>query len=310
MEVMEVEGTAGLGSGTRLMRGKDSSRILLQHLGAMSASNVGTIMGLVLGWSSAAKAVYSDPEQQELQGFAVDLEQWSWVSSLYGIGGLIGSLSVGKLVFSLGRKWVILSVGPITMAAWALHLWATSVWMLCAGRLLMGFACGACCVATPIYISEMSSPGIRGALSTYFEILLCLGILIVYTMGKFLTVYWMNVICLLFSVVHTACFVWFPDTPRWHLLHGREKAARRSLVFYRGPHYDVDDEIKLITVGIEESKATALSGWKAFSTRPARKALIITVTLMTMQQVTGVNATTFYASKLFEVSERRPPGVC
>ncbi|KAK3922194.1 Facilitated trehalose transporter Tret1-2-like protein [Frankliniella fusca] len=277
-----------------------SSRVLLQHLGALSASNVGTLFGLALGWSSAAKAIYSEAEQQRTQGFVVDLEQWSWVSSLYGLGALAGSVAFSRLVFPLGRKRVILLVGPVSAASCMLLLWASSVWMLYAGRVGQGLSSGMAAVATPIYISEMSSPDIRGALATYFEILLCLGILVMYTLGKFLAVYWVNVVCLSVGVLHSVCFMWFPDTPRWHLLHGREREARESLLFYRGRDYDVDAEIKIINDGIKESAAKAVSGWRAFSARPARKALILAVTLMTMQQVTGVNAITFYASKLFE----------
>lgn len=60
--------------------------------------------------------------------------------------------------------------------------------MLYAGRLLVGATSGAACVATPIFVCEMSQPNIRGALSTYFEILLCIGILVVYVFGMLVSV--------------------------------------------------------------------------------------------------------------------------
>lgn len=79
-------------------------------------------MGLALGWSSAAAAVLDGA-----QGMPVTLEEWSWVTSLFCVGASIGAGSVGKLVHSLGRRTVILAVGPVTLVAWALHMWASSV---------------------------------------------------------------------------------------------------------------------------------------------------------------------------------------
>ncbi|XP_034250495.1 facilitated trehalose transporter Tret1-like [Thrips palmi] len=269
-------------------------RVLVQHAGAMAAANAGTIVGLALGWSSAAAEVLDGA-----QGMPVTLDEWSWVVSLFCVGASVGAASVGRLVHSLGRKTVILAVGPVTIVAWALHLWASSVWMLYAGRLLVGAACGAACVATPIFVCEMSEPRIRGALSSYFEILLCVGILVVYVFGKLLPVLWLNVACLAVSVLHILGFMWFPDTPRWFLLRGREEDAKKALLFYRGPHYDVDAELALLKVGVKESAATP-AGWKAFGTRAAKKALAITMVLMILQQITGVNAITFYASQLFK----------
>lgn len=264
----------------------------MQHAGAIAAANTGTIFGLGLGWSSAAAAVLDGA-----QGMPVTLDEWSWVTSLFCIGCATGSAGVGGLVHSLGRRRVILAVGPLTMVAWALLLWASEVWMLYAGRLLLGVAAGAACVATPIFVSEMSEPRIRGALSAYFEILLCIGILLVYAFGK-LPVFWLNVACFAFSVLHVAGFMWFPDTPRWYLLRGREEDAKKALLFYRGPHFDVDGELVLLKAGVKES-AMASAGWKAFGSRAAKKALIITLVLMVLQSITGVNAITFYASQLF-----------
>lgn len=284
----------GLGRGPGAAPPDSRSRVLVQHAGAITAANAGTIVGLALGWSSAALAVLDGA-----QGMPVTLEEWSWVTSLFGIGAAVGALSVGTLVHSLGRKTVILAVGPATIVAWALHLWATSVWMLYVGRLLVGAASGAACVAVPIFVCEMSEPRIRGALSSYFEILLCLGILIVYVLGTIMPVFWLNVACLAFSVLHIAGFMWFPDTPRWYLLRGREVDARGSLLFYRGPAFDVDAELALLKEGVAESAATP-TGWRAFGTRAAKKALAITMVLMVLQQITGVNAITFYASKLFK----------
>lgn len=165
-----------------------------------------------MGWSSAALAVLHGA-----QGFPVSLDQWSWVSSLMPIGAAVGALPAGKLVHSLGRKPVILALGPVTLVAWALHLWASSVsceprgvnyntvsrpspspaslclcvllqvWQLYAGRTLLGAAVGAGIVVAPIFVAEVAQPAIRGALGTYFQILLCVGILAVYVFGKFVS---------------------------------------------------------------------------------------------------------------------------
>lgn len=272
-----------------------AGRVLVQHLAACAASNTAFVAGLALGWSSATLAMRTE----SVQGFPITIEEWSWVTSLYGVGGGIGAASVGRLVHVLGRRVVLLAFGPVSLAAWALILWSSSVWMLFAGRVMIGASCGAACVATPIYVCEMAHPSIRGALSTYFEILICVGIFFAYVLGKLLPVFWVNVVCLSFSVVHVLCFAWFPDTPRWYLLRGREEDARRSMLFFRGTDYDVDGEMQLIKEGVKESEGAAEGGWRVFAAPAARKALTITIILMVLQQITGVNAITFYATQLF-----------
>ena len=47
---------------------------------------------------------------------------------------------------------------------------ADAVWMLYTGRLVVGFAAGSFSVITPIYISEIAAPEIRGALGTMFQV--------------------------------------------------------------------------------------------------------------------------------------------
>ena len=54
---------------------------------------------------------------------------------------------------------------------------AQNVWMLFLGRVLCGIACGITTIAAPTYVSEVSSPKIRGTLGSCFQLMVTIGVL-------------------------------------------------------------------------------------------------------------------------------------
>ena len=54
---------------------------------------------------------------------------------------------------------------------------AQSVWMLFIGRIFCGIACGITTIAAPTYVSEVSSPKIRGTLGSCFQLMVTIGVL-------------------------------------------------------------------------------------------------------------------------------------
>jgi MFS family permease len=66
-----------------------------------------------------------------------------------------------------------------------------AVEMLIVGRLITGFCGGLFCVASPIYIADISDTNIRGLLSSFYQLMVNLGILVSYVLGAFIPVMWL-----------------------------------------------------------------------------------------------------------------------
>lgn len=267
-----------------------------QHVSAAVVSLLALSCGTALGWTSAAAAV----EQGE-QGFAVTADEWSWVGSVLTLGAVLGCVGVGALLGPLGPRTTCLGLAPVFIVGWALHAWASSLWMLVLGRVLTGFCFGATCVVVPIYTSEVGESDVRGALGSYLELLICAGVLVVYLLGAYLPLLWLNIFCLAVPAVFAALFVWLPDSPRWILLHtGCREKARTALSFYRGGA-DVTGELAELEATLkcnaEEDEGVSLAA--AFNTRASKKGLALAICAMLLQQLSGIDAVCFYASQMF-----------
>lgn len=119
---------------------------------------------------------------------------------------------------------------------------------------------------------------------------------------------WLNLCCLAVPAAFALLFVWLPDSPRWLLGRpGRREEARQALAFYRGAVGgdlgSVDAELHELEVAIkvQAEEAVGVSLCSAFSSRATRRGLGLAVGTMVLQQVSGIDGVTFYASQMFRV---------
>ncbi|KAJ8964304.1 hypothetical protein NQ314_005004 [Rhamnusium bicolor] len=146
--------------------------------------------------------------------------------------------------------------------------------MLYFGRLFTGMAAGACCTAVPIYINEIAHKSIRGALGSYYQLMVTFGIFLAYLVGKYLTSINYTLLCFCVPFGFVFSFIFAPETPTYLLKRGLSNEAKLSLTKLRGESYDVDSEINEIEGFLKE-------GTRIFS---------------------GVNSVIYYTSKIFVTS--------
>lgn len=95
--------------------------------------------------------------------------QWSSTVSSYPIGGLLGSLIGSMIAVAISRRWILL----INIFIFLLGGLVTSLHMdisiLALGCFLLGISGGIGSIITPLYLGEISVPGIRGNLGMYAE---------------------------------------------------------------------------------------------------------------------------------------------
>lgn len=103
-----------------------------------------------------------------------------WFVSTLLLFAWFGSLVNGPVADRVGRKGSILVAVVIFTLGSALQAAAGSIPMLFAGRAIAGFSVGMLTMIVPMYMSEVSTPAIRGTLVVLQQLSITLGILVSY----------------------------------------------------------------------------------------------------------------------------------
>lgn len=90
--------------------------------------------------------------------------------------------------------------------------------MLYVGRFILGIAGGAFAVSAPLYTSEIAEKEVRGALGSYFQLMVTLGILFVYAVGSGVNLFILSIICGVVPLVFAGIFFFIPESPVYHVM--------------------------------------------------------------------------------------------
>ncbi|PSN47391.1 Facilitated trehalose transporter Tret1 [Blattella germanica] len=269
-----------------------------QYMAALFATLGAMAAGTVLAWTSPTL-----PELQSANStLPITPEEGSWVGSLMAIGAIAGALPAGFFAEKFGRKLVICSLSAPFLLSWIMIIFAGSVALLYIARIVAGVATGAICVVAPMYIGEIAENSVRGALGSYFQVMLTVGILYTYIFGAVADYTWLGILSAVVPVVFVLLFWRMPESPAYLMKKYRTDEARRSLQYFRGPLYNVRKEIEDLEIIINESSKQQTSLKDLVSSPATRKALIISLGLMIFQQLSGVNAVIFYTVKIFDAA--------
>ncbi|KAL3196713.1 hypothetical protein MRX96_045114 [Rhipicephalus microplus] len=218
-----------------------------------------------------------------------------WFGSLVTLGAVFGGLAGGQLVNLVGRRGSLFAAAAWFMAGWLCIVFAPSTALLFAGRVLTGIAMGITALTVAVFISEISPSSIRGLLNTLANAILCVGILLTFFLGKYLSYRWLAAFCFAPSVIMALALFWVHESPRWLLQKGRREAAIASLHFYQGPK--ITEELSALDANLANMQPFALSD----VTMPyIYKPFFCTLLPMFMQQASAVCVILFYGQDIFE----------
>lgn len=188
------------------------------------------------------------------------------------------------------------------MIGWALLIWAQNFAMMLCGRFVLGLAGGCFCISAPQYSTEISFKEIRGILGTFFQLLIIGGILFVYIIGAFLTVFWTNVVCSIFPLIYGAILYFMPESPVYYMLKNREDDAVKSLKWLRGNSYDTKFEIEDLRSELRlNDEAQKISKREAFKKPAAIWSLVVVFGMIIIQQFSGISVILFFTTTIFLV---------
>ncbi|XP_043278855.1 facilitated trehalose transporter Tret1-2 homolog [Venturia canescens] len=269
---------------------------LPQYVAGLSASLGAFSAGLVYGWTSPA----GEDGANLIYAFDIDSEDFSWISSIFNVGAATICIPVGILTNVMGRRRsMLLMTLPFTVG-WACVIWPSSLGLLIFGRFLLGVGGGAFCVTAPMYTAEISDTETRGRLGSYFELLLCAGILVSYALGLLLNnMHVQSLISASVPLMFFGIFFFMPETPTYYLMKNDEKGARETLVWLRGQKYNVESEMAEQRKTLADARVNRVPLLTALRSPAAVKGIFIGYGLMFFQCFSGVDAIIFYANTIF-----------
>ncbi|KFW83706.1 Solute carrier family 2, facilitated glucose transporter member 6, partial [Manacus vitellinus] len=266
------------------------------------------VFAAVLGnFSFGFALVYPSPVIPALEAHpspALRLDQHTapWFGSVFTLGAAAGGLSTMMLNDCLGRKLSIMFSALPSAVGYALMASAQGVWMLLLGRVLTGYAGGVTSASIPVYISEISHPGVRGMLGACPQIMAVLGSLVLYALGKYLRLVldwrWLAVAGEVPVLVMIILLCFMPNSPRFLLSQGKEEEALGSLCWLRGKDTDYAREYEQIKDSVrKQSRRVSCAEIKdPFLYKP----ILIAGVMRFLQQLSGVTCILVYLQSIFK----------
>lgn len=232
--------------------------------------------------------------------------------SSFESGAVVGAVPIGAVLgawFSssgadrYGRRNLILVSAAVFIVGAIGSGLAPGFWVLAIARIVIGLGIGVASAVAPVYISEIAPPEIRGGLVTFFQLAVTVGILVAYLVGLALTDAsdgwrWMLGLGAAPAIVLGIGIYGLPSSPRWLLMHGRERDA---IVALRQIRPGGEEAITTEVVEIKASLGTSTVGsWRDLLQPAVKAALLVGLGLAVLQQITGINTVIYYAPTIIQ----------
>lgn len=226
-------------------------------------------------------------------------------AAILAAGGIVGAILSGVFARILGRKKVIVIAGFLFTSMSLISAFLPPFGILHACRFGLGFAVGLASFTVPLYLSETAPTAIRGAMTTLFQLMITIGILLIavtnVVIAKWLghtgiSLSMMFMVIVIFASVMFIGALFLPESPRWLILKGKKEQALKALQRIRNTEVEVQNEIR----EIEESALTNKgSGFAMLSKGFFWKVLLLGIGLQMFQQLVGINMMIYYAPTFF-----------
>ena len=269
----------------------------VQRKAAMITCVLAALAGLMFGLDIG---VISGATQFIQAEFGVSDHTIEWIVSSMMFGAAVGAACAGRLSVSLGRKRSLI-VGAVLFVVGSLLCGAAwSPEALIAARFVLGLAIGIAAFSAPLYLAEVASEDIRGAMISMYQLMITIGIFFAFLSDTAFSYSgnwrWMLGIIAAPGVLFLFGLLLLPDSPRWLMMRARKDEALEVLHRLRGDPAVVARE----AADIEEQLRTPQRGWHLFlENRNFRRSVALGVALQIVQQFTGMNVVMYYAPRIF-----------
>lgn len=141
------------------------------------------------------------------------------------------------------RKVLIFTEFPLILG-WLLISFASDVYMIYMGRLLVGLVAGMVGAPARVYTAEVTQPHLRGTLCGLASVGISIGVLLQYTFGAFVSWRALSGLSAIIPMISIILMCLMPESPNFLITRQKDEKAAKSLAKLRGSTYDVEREIK------------------------------------------------------------------
>ncbi|XP_010732510.2 solute carrier family 2 member 15b [Larimichthys crocea] len=235
---------------------------------------------------------------------------YSLTVSIFAIGGMAGSLLVGKLVTKYGRKGTLVRATVLVFIGGGLMGFSRmcrAPAMVIIGRFITGIHSGISLSVVPMYLGEIAPKNLRGFLGLIPSIHICLGVFIAQVLGLHELLgkeeHWPVLLSLVVypAIIQLILLPWFPESPRYLLIEkGNIHATIAALKQYRCKE-NIQAEVEEM-----QEEQRSLSSVDTISVRGllmdrcVRWQVITIVVVNIGMQLSGIDAIWFYTNEIFK----------
>lgn len=242
----------------------------------------------------------------------MDSQQFAQVTSVFSLGGLIGSFFAGKLADLKGRKYAsILNALGFVIGSFILII-SNNVHSFLLGRWILGVSSGSSIVITSLMITEIAPIHMRDSLGTFNQAFINIGILLV----QFLSIryakaiIWKSLfkISLVFSIFQVILLtLLLKESTKWLFETNdliKAKEVLRSLRSSEITEFELLKDFKNITTDNEDLENNTdgsrfVIGWKEYLTNSIyKKSALFVAIILVGQQFCGINSIILYSTQL------------
>ncbi|KZT22502.1 MFS monosaccharide transporter [Neolentinus lepideus HHB14362 ss-1] len=259
-----------------------------------------------------------------LQRFPLDAWGKGMLTASLDLGALFGALMSG-LADRYSRKTAIFWACVVFIVGTILQALALSVFLLVLGRGLSGIGIGALSTLSPLYITEISPPELRGSLLALEQFSIVLGCVAGFWVGyatrnidSSISYVLPLSMPLLPALILAIGVFWLPPSPRLLVAQGKVEDAHETLIRLRGEENRTLADIEVLEIQAEASMlerrayieggpgmsvkdnwlASELRGWRLLLSKKYRDRTMVGIVVMFIQQWSGINALLYYGPTL------------
>uniref|UniRef100_A0A7R9WFZ3 Hexose transporter 1 n=1 Tax=Pseudictyota dubia TaxID=2749911 RepID=A0A7R9WFZ3_9STRA len=251
------------------------------------------------------------------QGKEYSLMGWSTTVSMYGVGGLLGSVIGPKVIGRwCGRRATLLWNNVFLIISSYLIAFGPEWWWQAVGRVFVGIVAGVATAVVPTYFSEISPIEVRGAVGTMHQLGITIGILVSQALSTpSLNLFgseedwkWLFLVPVLCGLLEIIVLPFCPESPSYLFQTHGEASARQALVRLQS-----EDKAEEYLGYIQEELSAANNGGESmtiaelFQDRLLRKQLVVGITVQLMMQFSGIDAVFYYSTTVFYQADVSDP---
>lgn len=254
--------------------------------------------GLLFGFDIA---IISGAGPFLLRHFSLDDWNLGVAFSSLLFGCVIGSAVAGRITDRYGRRRILLWVAVLFALTSAATGIAWSFNSFLAARFLGGLAVGAVSLVSPMYVSEISPPTLRGRMGTLYQMSIVTGILVSFCINYLLRDLgpdnwrWMFITGVIPSVIFFVLLLLAPETPRYLVMVGKRDEAF-AIMERIGGRASAEFALREISASL----ATPRRGWRDLMQPGIRRAVMVGFWLAILIHFSGINTVIDYAPAIFQ----------